>query len=223
MNNSLSTKVKPHQVIGGAMGWLDEIGFERESTISSVTKGVGSVLGDMFSLVGDITGDTAKEVPKVFYDAFKVEEEHKLDPFPSKGSIEFNKQEANAEAKLKQKEQDEKVKAFYQALKEDQLRAQQAKEKMLFEEELNDITANMSTAEKNRLLHYQASYKDKSIYQISELRKKIIEQRRQATKQEKQASIPSPAKQPSALEGAFEGRSGTQGAGTANLSAQATG
>src|SRR3989344_1824528 len=41
--------------------------------------------------------------------------------------------------------------------------------------------------------------------------------------QKKAASIPSPAKQPSAMEGAFEGRSGTQGSGSANLSNQAVG
>lgn len=135
----------------------------------------------------------------------------------------FNKKEAELEKQIKQKEEANRQKAFYQTLEQDRLRAQQAKEKMLFEEELNDITANMSTEEKNRLLHYQASYKDKSIYQIAALRNKIIEQRKQAEKQEKTASIPSPAKKASALETAFEGGSGTQGSGTANLSAHATG
>lgn len=135
----------------------------------------------------------------------------------------FNKKQAELEKQLKQKEEANRKQAFYQALEQDRLRAQQAKEKMLFEEELNDITANMSTEEKNRLLHYQASYKDRSIYQIAALRKKIIEQARLAEKQQKAAAIPSPAKQASALETAFEGASGKQGSGTANLSAHATG
>jgi len=73
------------------------------------------------------------------------------------------------------------------------------------------------------LLHYQASYKDKSVYQRAELRKKLIEQQEKSEKQEKATSIPTPAKQPSALEGAFEGRSGSQGGGSANLSNQAVG
>src|SRR3989338_3109474 len=91
------------------------------------------------------------------------------------------------------------------------------------QEEINDIVTNLPTEQKNQLLHYQASYRDRSVYQRSELRKKLIEQKKNAEKQEKAASIPSPAKQPSAMEGAFEGRSGTQGSGSANLSNQAVG
>lgn len=213
MNTDVSNKVKPNQILGGAMGWLDEIGFEMETpSVSSVAKGVGGIFGDMFSLVGDLTGDVVTEVPKTFYDAFKGESENKLDPFPSRGSIEFNK-----------KEEADRKKAFYQALEQDKLRAQHAKDRLLFEEEINDIATNLPTEEKNRLLHYQASYKDRSIYQRAELRRKLIEEKRKAEKQQKITSIPSPAKQPSALEGAFEGRSGSQGSGTANLSAQATG
>lgn len=133
--------------------------------------------------------------------------------FPSTGSIEFQKQKAETVRK----------KAFFQSLKEDMERAQKAKDKLLFEEEINDIVTNLPTEQKNRLLHYQASYRDRSIYQRAELRKKLIEEQKRSEKQEKAASIPSPAKQPSALEGAFEGRSGSQGSGTANLSAQAVG
>ncbi|MBI2196694.1 hypothetical protein HYU45_03760 [Candidatus Daviesbacteria bacterium] len=141
--------------------------------------------------------------------------------FPLTGSIEFNKKQARNE----QKENAEtgRKKAFYQTLKEDIERAARAKDKLLFEEEINDIVTNLPTEQKNQLLHYQASYKDRSIYQRAELRKKLIEQQKKAEKQEKATSIPSPAKQPSAMEGAFEGRSGAQGGGTANLSNQAVG
>lgn len=135
----------------------------------------------------------------------------------------FNKKEAELEKQIKQKEEADRKRRFYQASKEDYDRAQRAKDRLLFEEELDDVTANMSTEEKNRLLHYQASYKERSIYQIAALRKKIIEEKRLAEKQQKQVTIPSPAKQPSALETAFEGASGKQGSGTANLSAHATG
>lgn len=133
-----------------------------------------------------------------------------VEKFPSKGSIEFNAKQAETNRK----------KAFYQTIKEDQDRAEKAKDKLL-EEEIGDILKDLST--KNRLLLYQAGYQDRSIYQRAELRKKIIEEQKKSESQEKSASIPSPAKQPSALEGAFEGRSGTQGGGTANLSAQAVG
>lgn len=135
----------------------------------------------------------------------------------------FNKREAELERQLKQKEEADRKRRFYQSLKEDYDRSQRAKDKLLFEEELDDTVTNMSTDEKNRLLHYQASYKDRSIYQIAALRKKIIEEKRKAEKQQKAAAIPSPAKQASALETAFEGASGKQGSGTANLSAHATG
>jgi len=123
----------------------------------------------------------------------------------------------------KNQEEENRERAFYQALKEDYERTQRAKDRMWLEEEINDITTNISTEEKNIMLHYQASYKDRSVYQKAALRAKLIEQRRNAEKKQKEVSIPSPAKQPSALEGVFEGRSGTAGSGTANLSAQATG
>lgn len=209
-------KIKPSQVIGGAVGWMNEIGFEMETpSVSSVARGVGGLIGDVIGNAIDTVGEAAgvkNEVPKAFEDAFKNEPEYKLDPtkFPSQGSIEFNQVQA------KQKEADRK-KTFYQALKDDQLRAHQAKERMWFEEEINDIASNISTEEKNELLHYQAGYKDRSIYQKAELRKKIIEQRRKKDQQQKEASIPSPAKKISALEGAFEGASGKVGSGTANF------
>ena len=206
------TKVKPSQVLGGALGWIDEIGFEMETpSVSSVAKGIGSVFEDIFSLGQDIAGVEVKSA---------AEQSNK---FPSQGSIEFKKAQVKVEEDKKKQEAAGQKRVFYQALKEDQLRAQQAKDRLLFEEEINDIATNLPTDEKNRLLHYQASYKDRSIYQRAELRRKIIEERRKADQQQKEVSIPSPAKQPSALEGAFEGRSGSQGSGTSNLSANAAG
>ncbi|MDO8573127.1 MAG: hypothetical protein Q7R77_00035 [Candidatus Daviesbacteria bacterium] len=131
----------------------------------------------------------------------------------SSGSIEFKKKEVETKRKV----------IFFQNLKEDAKAAQEAKEKLLFEEEMDDIVTNLPTEQKNRLLHYQASYKDRSIYQRAALRRKLIEDKKKTEDKEKAASIPSPAKKPSALEGAFEGGSGTQGSGQANLSAQAVG
>jgi len=135
----------------------------------------------------------------------------------------FNKNQAELEKKIKEKAEADRKRRFNQALKEDYERTQRAKDRIWLEEEINDITTNISTEEKNKLLHYQASYKDRSIYQRAELRRKIIEERRKAEKKQKEATIPSPAKQASALQTAFEGGSGTQGSGTANLSAHATG
>lgn len=131
----------------------------------------------------------------------------------SSGSIEFKKKEVETKRKV----------IFFQNLKEDAKAAQEAKEKLLFEEEMDDILTNLPTEQKNRLLHYQASYKDRSVYQRAALRRKIIEEQKQTKDKEKAASIPSPAKKPSAMEGAFEGGSGTQGSGTSNLSNQAVG
>lgn len=212
MNPFLSTssddkKVRPSQVLGGAMGWFeDEGGFETEASVSSVVKGAGGVVAEAFSLFTDIVGIENKD-----------SKESKK--FPTKGSIEFNKAQSKAEEEEKKKKEAEAKKIFYQAMKDEQLRAQMAKDRMLFEEEIDDITTNMSTEEKNKLLHYQSSYKDRSIYQKAELRRKIIEQRRQAEKQQKETAIPSPAKQAGALDTAFEGASGSLGkGGSANLS-----
>lgn len=215
MNTFGSTKSKsinPRNILGGIPGLFDETDFERETpAISTFTQAKNGVFEAIFSLGQDITGVESKS------------KSNEVGKFPSKGSIEFNKAQAQAEQFQKDKAETDRKKAFYQALKEDQDRAQREKDRLLFEEEVNDIITNLPTEQKNELLHYQASYRDRSIYQRAELRKKIIEERKKAEKEQKQASIPSPAKQPSALEGAFEGRSGSQGSGQANLSAHATG
>ncbi len=196
-------KVRPSQILGGILGGFDEIGFEMDTpSASSVVKGVSSVFQDIFSLGQDIAG---------------VEEKHdskEAQKFPSQGSIEFNKaQEKAVDSK----------KIFFQTLKDDTQRAEQAKNRMLFEEEINDIAINMPTDEKNRLLHYQSSYKDRSVYQRAELRKKIIEERKSADKQRKQASMAQTNPKASAMNAAMEGGAGTQGGSQANLSFQATG
>ncbi len=204
MNPFLSTrsddnKLKKSQIFGG----FDEIDFEMEApSASSIAQGVSGVIKDIFSLGQDIVGERT-EVP-----------EQKLNPDKfSSGSIEFKKKE-DVEAK----------KVFYQALKDDTQRAEQAKNRMLFEEEINDVMVNLPTEQKNELLHYQASYKNnRSIYQRAELRKKLIEQAQQADKQQKQESMAQTKPKASAMNAAMEGGAGTQGGGQANLSFQATG
>lgn len=203
---SQDNKVNPSQILGGIMGGFDEIGFELETPIPA--------------------SEVVKEVGNLFFkDILGLEQKTESSKLSIGGQTElkFNENQAKIEEDQKKKKEVDRKKTFYRALKDDQLRAQMAKDRMWMEEEINDITSNISTEEKNELLHYQANYKDRSIYQKAELRRKIIDQRRKSEKQQKAVSIPSPAKQPSALEGAFEGRSGTQGSGTANLSAHATG
>lgn len=216
MNPFLSTKsddqkVKPSQVLGGILGGFDEIGFEMETpSTSTLAKGVSSIFEDIFSLGADIAG---------------VEDKSKTETqkFPPQGTIEFNKAIADAQKEQQKKETVQAQKIFFQALKEDTQRAKDAKDKLLFEEEMSDIITNLPTEQKNELLHYQASYKDRSIYQRAELRKKIIEQRKQADKKQKEASIAQTAPKATAMNAAFEGGSGTQGSGQGNLSFQATG
>lgn len=216
MNTSLSTnKVRPNQQVGGGFGFFDEIGFEMETpSLVSMAKGLGGIVGDIFSIGSDLTEGESSESNT---DSSKLS-------IGGQTEIDFKKRQTEAEAKLKQRDEADRKKAFNQAMEQNRLRAQQAKDKMLIEEEINDISVNLSTEEKNKLLHYQASYKaNSSIYQRAELRRKIIEERKKAEKQEKASSIPSPAKQASALQTAFEGGSGSQGGGQANLSAHATG
>lgn len=192
-------KVKPSQILG-AMGWFDEGSFEREERVIDVT----SVVKEAGSLVfEDILGIEEKEEDKL--------------TIGGKTELNFKENQAKLEKQEKDRKEADRKKTFYQNLKDDQIRAHQAKERMWFEEEINDIATNMPTEEKNELLHYQAGYKDRSIYQKAELRKKIIEQRRKKDQQQKEVSIPSPAKKISALEGAFEGASGKVGSGTANF------
>lgn len=213
MNPFLSTKsdekqTNPSRVLGGILGGFDEIGFEIETpAVSSVAKGVGSIFEDIFSLGQDIVGMENKPVAET-------------QKFPAQGTIEFNKKAQEDQARKKEAAA---KRIFFQALKDDTQRGEQVKNRMLFEEEVNDITTNMPTDEKNRLLHYQASYKDRSIYQRAELRRKIIEQRKQADKKQKEVSITQTKPKASAMNAAMEGGSGTQGSGQANLSFQATG
>lgn len=198
-------------ILGGIPGLFDETGFEKETSVfSSLIQGAGEAIEAGVSL---------------------VQETVKTEKFSS-GSINFKENQAQTEQLQKQQEQQaeqlkkqagiDRKKLFFQSLKEDQDKVQRAKDRV-FEEEMNDIITNLPTEQKNELLHYQASYRDRSIYQRAELRKKLIEQSKKTEKQEKAATIPTPAKQPSAMEGAFEGRSGGQGSGTANLSNQAVG
>ena len=215
MNTSFSSnKIRQNQQVGGGFGFFDEIGFEMETTsLASVTKGLGGIVGDIFSIGSDLTEGGSSESNS---DSSKLS-------IGGQTEIDFTKRQTEAEVKLKQRDESDRRKAFNQTMEQDRLRFQQAKDQMLIEEEINDISLNLSTEEKNKLLHYQASYKDKSVYQRAELRRKIIEERKRAEKQEKTVSIPSPAKKASALDAAYEGGSGTQGSGTANLSAHATG
>lgn len=175
-----------------------------------------NILGDDFGFFEDFEMEaTASSVTQAVGGVLETEK------FPTTGTIEFKKK---LEHDQKDRAEANRIRKFNQILKEDYERTQRAKDNLLFEEELNDITINLPTEEKNKLLHLQASYRGaKSAYHRAELRRELINQRKKSEEQEKQVSIPSPAKQPSALEGAFEGRSGTQGSGTANLSAHATG
>jgi|GEM_PF-2315092 hypothetical protein len=212
MGTFSNSKVNPRNILGGIPGLFDESEFERESSlVASVASSISQAAGGVFEVAMDIGQNIVGTESK----------QETNGKFPTTGSIEFNNKEIQTEQKVKA--ESDRKRAFFQALKEEQDRAQRAKEKLIFEEEINDMVTNLPTDQKNELLHYQASYRDRSIYQRAELRKKIIEQRKKTEKQEKAASIPSPAKQPSAMEGAFEGRSGNQGGGTANLSNQAVG
>lgn len=197
-------------ILGGILGSLED-NFEKESSFLSEV------------------AEAAVDLGRNFKGAESKNESNGSGKFSIDGSINFKNQTQKLEESQKnlgqsQKEQKEvdRRKAFFQSLKADLDKVQREKDRV-FEEEINDIITNLPTEQKNQLLHYQASYRDRSIYQRAELRKKLIEQSEKTEKQEKAASIPSPAKQPSAMEGAFEGRSGSQGGGTANLSNQAVG
>ncbi|MBI2314600.1 hypothetical protein HYU93_00870 [Candidatus Daviesbacteria bacterium] len=223
--NTFGTKnrINPKNILGG-MGFFDETGFEKESAM------VSSAVATVASASSQVVSGFFEAAIGLGQNIGGTESKQEANGKFSKGSLNNFNDKARFEQLQQQQTETEKQRAekdrktiFFQALKEDQQRAQQAKEKKLEEDEINDIIANLPTEQKNRLLHYQASYKDRSIYQKAELRKKLIEEQKKAEKQQKEAPIPSPAKQPSAMEGAFEGRSGAQGSGTSNLSAQAVG
>lgn len=189
-------------ILGGILGSLEETDYERETTVISTV--IKAASGGISEAITDLVRENIRAKPE--------QKPDEVGKFPATGSIEFQKQKVEIDRK----------KIFFQTLKENQSKVQREEEK-LFEEEISDIITNLPTEQKNKLLHYQAGYKDRSIYQRAELRKKIIEEQKKTDNKEKAASIPSPAKQPSAIEGAFEGRSGTQGGGSANLSNQAVG
>lgn len=202
---STVTKVKssPRSILGGALGFFNESGYEMEVSTADIARETADVafegIVDLFKSVSGIEEDSGKK------------------QMASEGSIEFNKPDVKKQAKANAD------KVFYESLKEEQQRAQMAKDRIWFEEEISDITTNISTQEKNELLHYQASYKDRSVYQKAELRRKLIEKAREKEKQSRQASEAQTKSRASALQTAFEGGSGSQGSGQANLSAQATG
>lgn len=193
------SKINPMSILGGIPGLFEEGDFEREKReidVTSVVKEAGSL---------------------VFEDILGVGQETDRLAIGGKTELNFKENQAKFEKQEKDRKEAARKKTFYQALKDEQLSGQRAKDRMWFEEEMNDITANLPTEEKNRLLHYQASYKDRSIYQRAALRKKLIEEGRKAEKKSKEPAIPSPAKQASALDTQFEGGAGAVGGGQANL------
>ncbi len=204
-------KVKQSQILGGVVGGFDEIGFEMESPLTAAPKAAGSILEAVVSLSQDISGIETKP------------EELSAEKFPPQGSIEFHQEVKEIAEDKKQKEVAANKRIFYQALKAEVARVENIRDRMIYEEEIADIGAHLSTEEKNKMLHYQASYKDRSIYQMAELRKKIIEQRIRDEKEKKAVSMAQTKPQATAMNAAFEGGSGTQGSGQGNLSFQATG
>lgn len=199
--------LNPKKIFGG-LGFFEDDGYEKEtSTLSSVTQGVGEVFQDIFSLGQEIAGTNSDS---------KSAEKEKF----STGSIKFNENQAKAED---QRKEAASKRVFFQALKEDQVKVQQAKNEEQIEQEIFDIGTNLSTEEKNKLLHYQSSYRDRSTYQRAELRRKLIEERKISDKQKKETSVAETKPGVSALNAAMEGGSGSQGAGQANLSSHATG
>ena len=111
------------KILGGIPGLYDEFDetdFERETSGNGIFEAI-------VSLGQDISGVEPKQ------------ESNGSEKFPSKGTIEFNAIQTQAEQFQKQKKEADRKKAFYQALKEDQERAQREKDRLLFEEEINDI------------------------------------------------------------------------------------
>lgn len=161
--SSIKSKTNPRNILGGILGSFEE-DYERETSIfSSVTQSVTEAVSDLIQI--------AKAEPEK-----KSNENGK---FSLDGSIEFKKKQAEIN----------RIKDFNQDLEKNRDRIQR-KMDQLFEEEINDIATNLPTEQKNQLLGYQASYRDRSIYQRAELRKKLIEQRKKAEKQEKAAASP---------------------------------
>lgn len=192
----------------GAIGFYDEVGSEREtSSVTSVVKEVvGGISEGVFSLLQEVGGVETKSSDEKLAIGGKTE-------------LKFDEKR---QAKLEEDQKKSKIannqRAFYQDLKNEQIRIEMSKNKPSLEEEINDAITSLSNTDKNDLLHLQASYRNNNnVYQRAELRRKLVEKRKMADKQQKESSIPSPGKKISALDGAFEGASGSVGSGTANF------
>lgn len=202
-------KVDPKNILGG-MGFF-EGGFESESFVSSAK---GTAEG-FFEAIVDLGKGVAGTESKT--------ETGGKEKFDMNGSIDFKKQEEKQKEKQKEQTKIKRQTLFFQTLKQDQEKARREEEQTM-EQEIAELVASVPMEQRNELLGLQTEYRNSnSIYHRSELRRKIIEQRNKTKQQQKEASIPSPAKKVSALEGAFEGGSGSQGGGQANLSNQAVG
>jgi len=195
----IKNPTNPTSVLGGAIGWLDE-------TMELAVRGQGAFVNE--GPVRDQDLEQLNQMPEL-----------KAGRFPSRGSFE-NFQESRAlktDADLIA-EQRAAVLEVERIMKEPRARTQT---EFIQQEEIRFEVTGMSEEERNRRLHLNLSLRKEhtsNLYHEVELYRQKKAELRNLEQQEKNTQIPSPAKQPSALEAIFEGGSGALGGKTANLS-----
>ena len=182
----------------GAMGWLNEIIGE---TTELIIEGKGNLVNERPTNPEQWIGPKSKGL-----------EAGSITGFQAPRSVEKTDEQLLVEQRA--------------AVAEAKSILKQSHAESVIQEEIRHEVVGMSEEDRNKRLRLNTSLRKEhteDAYHMAELYRQIKGEVSTIEQQEKAREIPSPAKQPSAMEGAFEGRSGSQGGGTANLSNQAVG
>ncbi len=210
---------KPQQVtpLGGMIGGFDD--FETESSHNSqsnnsnlLTNAFLSAPADFLTPIGKVGGDLAKDSADAILDLGK----EIFSGFTSKGSID-NFQKPNPEQAQKQQEAQIK-RNFYAQMEDSRRNVRSLNTQQAMENAARFEVASMSVGEKLDALHLNMDLDEKHIndpYHINELRRKKLEQLKEAKRQQESQQLAEVTKGKSLLlnQNAQEGQSMTSTSG----------
>jgi len=185
---------KPKRVvdpIGGSFGFFDEDSFEKESIpnpFAGLTDSINKAFDNSSNVLNPIFGDV-KETTSILTDLLK-------EVFPVKGTLNFQEKKpfSSAQASVDKEKQQEayRKKDFYQQMEANRRGVESQKMTQAMEDLARMEVAGMSAVEKNMMEGLNADLKAEytnNPYHINNIRRKKLEQIKQAKRQQIAQSI----------------------------------